>query len=151
MLDISFARLALPESGALVLLAGEGEEPDAIRAAADSATGGAVSRALEAAEFKPRPGKTCTILAPGAGLSRIVVVGLGKRGRADPRAAEEAGGNAAAALQPRAAAAIAAAGLSRRAGRRAGRSARCCAATASTATAPPKSPRTSRGSPSSLC
>jgi leucyl aminopeptidase len=111
MLDISFARSALPTSGALVLLAEEGGEPDAIRTAADSATGGAVSRALEAAEFKPKPGKTCTILAPGAGLSRIVVVGIGKRAELTARAAEEAGGTAAASLQREPAAAIAAAGL----------------------------------------
>ena len=108
MLDISFARSALPLSGALVLLAGEEGEPDAIRAAADSATGGAVSRALEATEFKPKPGKTCTILAPGAGLSRIVVVGIGKRADLTARTAEEAGGHAAASLQREPAAALAA-------------------------------------------
>ena len=112
MLDIAFARSALPKSGALVLLAEEDGGPDAIRAAADNATGGAVTRALEAAEFKPRPGKTCTILAPGAGLSRIVVVGIGKRAELTPRLAEEAGGAAAAALPREPAASVAAAGLS---------------------------------------
>ena len=111
MLDISFARSALPKSGALVLLAEEGGEPDAIRAAADEATGGAVSRALEAAEFQPRPGKTCTILAPGAGLSRIVVAGLGKRADLTRRGAEEAGGAIVAALPREPTAAVAAAAL----------------------------------------
>ncbi len=111
MLDISFARPALPKSGALVLLAAEGEEPDAIQAAADSATGGAVARVLEATEFKPKAGKTCTILAPGAGLSRIVVVGIGKRADLTPRTAAEAGGTAAAALQREPAGAVAAARL----------------------------------------
>jgi leucyl aminopeptidase len=111
MLDITFARPALPKSGALVLLAEEEGEPDAIRAAADTATGGAVSRALEAAEFKPKPGKTCTILAPGAGLSRIVVVGIGKRAELTPHTAGEAGGAVAAALAREPAAAVAAAGL----------------------------------------
>ena len=111
MLDISFARSALPKSGALVLLAEEEGEPDAIRAAADHATGGAVTRALETTEFKPRPGKSCTILAPGAGLSRIVVVGIGKRAELKPRTAEEAGGAIAAALQREPAAAVAAAQL----------------------------------------
>ena len=108
MLDITFARAALPKSGALVLLAAEESEPDAIRAAADTATGGAVSRALEATEFKPKPGKTCTLLAPGAGLSRIVVVGIGKRSELTPRTAEEAGGTAAASLLREPAAALAA-------------------------------------------
>jgi leucyl aminopeptidase len=111
MLDISFARSALPKSGALVLLAEEEGEPDAIRAAADNATGGAVSRALQTTEFKPRPGKTCTILAPGGGLSRIVVVGIGKHGDLSPRTAEEAGGAIAAALTRESAAAVAAAEL----------------------------------------
>ena len=101
MLDISFALPALPKSGALVLLAEDGGEPDAIRLAADEATAGGVSRALEAAEFKPRPGKTCTILAPGAGLSRIVVAGIGKLAELTPRTAEEAGGAIAAALARR--------------------------------------------------
>ena len=39
MLDIAFARSALPKSGTLVLLAEEGGSPDAIRTAADGATG----------------------------------------------------------------------------------------------------------------
>jgi leucyl aminopeptidase len=112
MLDIAFARSAPPKSGTLVLLADEEDSPDAIRAAADSATGGAVSRALAAADFKPRPGKTCTILAPGAGLSRIVVVGIGKRADLTPRLAEEAGGAAVAALTRELTASVAAAELS---------------------------------------
>jgi leucyl aminopeptidase len=112
MLDIAFARSALPKSGALVLLAEEEGTPDAIRVAADNATGNAVSRALEAAAFKPKAGKTCTILAPGAGLSRIVVVGMGKRADLTARTVEEAGGAAAAALSREPSASVAAAELS---------------------------------------
>src|SRR5690349_15762581 len=78
MLDVAFAKPALPKSGALVLLVGEGEMPSGLWQQADEATGGAIGRALKAAEFKGTKGKTCTILAPGAGLSRVVVVGLGK-------------------------------------------------------------------------
>ena len=143
MLDISFALPALPKSGALVLLAEDGGEPDAIRLAADEATAGGVSRALEAAEFKPRPGKTCTILAPGAGLSRIVVAGIGKLAELTPRTAEEAGGAIAAALARESEASLAASGLTAGAGRRPRRRGRACGATGSTATAPPRSPRTS--------
>ena len=112
MLDIAFTRSALPKSGALVLLAEEEGGTDAIRAAADTATGNAISRALEAAEFKPARGKTCTILAPGAGLSRIIVVGIGKRADLTPRVAEEAGAAASAALSREPTASVAAAGLS---------------------------------------
>ena len=67
MLDIAFAKPALPKSGALVLLMGEGEQPSGVWQQADEATGGAIARALKSAEFKGAKGKTCTILAPGAG------------------------------------------------------------------------------------
>ena len=79
MLDIAFAKPALPKSGALVLLIGEGEMPSGVWQQADEATGGAIARALKAAEFKGAKGKTCTILAPGAGLVA--------RGRRRPRQA----------------------------------------------------------------
>ena len=112
MLDIAFARSTLPKSGALVLLAGEEGGPDALRTVADSATGEAVSRALQAVDFKPRLGKTCTILAPGAGLSRIVVVGIGRPAELTPRTAEAVGGAVVVALAREPAASVAAAELS---------------------------------------
>ncbi|HEY5301038.1 MAG TPA: leucyl aminopeptidase [Acetobacteraceae bacterium] len=108
MLDVNFAAPALPSSGALVLLIGEDARPSGLWAQADEATDGAVARAFEAAEFKGAKGKTCTVLAPGAGLSRIVAVGLGKASDLDQRVLEEAGGHAAAALGREPAAALAA-------------------------------------------
>jgi leucyl aminopeptidase len=115
MLEIAVAKPALPKSGALVLPVEEGGTPGSpageIWAAADEATGGAVSRALEAAEFKGRKGQTVTILAPGAGLSRIVAVGLGKLSELTPLLAEEAGGHAVTAILRDEAAAIATSGL----------------------------------------
>ena len=98
MLDIAFAKPALPKSGALVLLIGEGEMPSGVWQQADEATGGAIGRAFKAAEFKGAKGKTCTILAPGAGLSRVVAVGLGKPADLTARVLNEAGGHAAAAV-----------------------------------------------------
>ena len=92
MPDIAFAKSALPRSGALVLLIAEDATPDALHAAADEATGGAIARALEAAEFKGAKAKSVTILAPGAGLSRVVAVGLGKEAALTPRMLEEVGG-----------------------------------------------------------
>src|SRR5579864_4740785 len=112
MLDIAFAKPVLPDSGALVILAGEGESPSGLWEAADAATEGAVSRALAVSEFKGTKGQTCTILAPGAGLSRVVVVGLGKTGEPTPLAAEEVGGAAAAALAKDNVAALWSGGLS---------------------------------------
>ncbi len=107
MLDIAFAKPALPKSGALVLLVGEGEIPSGLWQQADEATGGAIGRALKAAEFKGAKGKTCTILAPGADLSRVVAVGLGKPSELTARVLNEAGGHAATAVAREAAAAIA--------------------------------------------
>jgi leucyl aminopeptidase len=98
MLDIAFAKPALPKSGALVLLMGEGEQPSGVWQQADEATGGAIARALKSAEFKGAKGKTCTILAPGAGLSHVVAVGLGKPAEVTPHVLNEAGGHAAGAL-----------------------------------------------------
>ena len=46
MLDIAFAKPALPKSGALVLLIGEGEAPSGVWQSADEATGGAVTNNL---------------------------------------------------------------------------------------------------------
>jgi leucyl aminopeptidase len=106
MIDIAFARPALPKSGALVLLVSEGERPSGLWQQADEATGGAIARALAAAEFKGAKGKICTILAPGAGLSRVIVVGLGKPSAFAPLVFEEAGGAAAASLARDPAAAI---------------------------------------------
>ncbi len=108
MLDIAFAKPALPKSGALALLVYEGEQPSGLWAQADEATGGAISRAFAVAEFKGAKGKTCSILAPGAGLSRVLAVGLGKPSDVTQKILEEAGGAVASGLVREPAAAIAA-------------------------------------------
>jgi leucyl aminopeptidase len=112
MLDIAFAKPALPKSGALVLLAGEDERPSGVWQMADEATGGAIGRALDVSKFTGAKGKTVSILAPGAGLSRVLVVGLGKTDAVTPLAAEEAGGAIAAAMGVEPAVSIAANGVS---------------------------------------
>jgi leucyl aminopeptidase len=98
MLDIAFAKPALPKAGALVILATEGAEPIGTWKLADEATGGAITRALEVAQFTWAKGKTVSILAPGAGLTRVLAVGLGKRDALTPLAIEEIGGQCVAAL-----------------------------------------------------
>ncbi len=108
MLDVIIAKPALPHSGALILPVLE----DGLAAAAawsglDAATAGTVARALDAAEFKAKKGQTVTILAPGAGLSRVIAVGLGKEADLTAQIAEEAGGAAAALLGREAAATLA--------------------------------------------
>jgi len=109
MLDVTFAAPALPQSGALALLVAEGAAPAGLWAHVDGETGGAVSRAFSAAEFTGKEGQTITILAPGAGLTRIVAVGLGKS--QTERTLEEAGGALIGLLSREAVAAVAADGV----------------------------------------
>ena len=112
MPDIAFAPPALPKTGALALLAHEGETPSGVWRQADEATGGAIARALEVSEFKGGKGKTVTILAPGASLTRVIVIGLGKAEEITDRVLNEAGGAAAAALSRDTTAALATGTLS---------------------------------------
>jgi leucyl aminopeptidase len=115
MLEIEFTEPRLPPRGALILLVGEGEKPSGLWQEAEDATGGAIGRALAAAEFKGSKNQVCTILAPGAGLTRVAVVGLGSRdkdaAKATTLAAEEAGGTAISALLREEAVALAAPSL----------------------------------------
>jgi leucyl aminopeptidase len=112
MLEIGFAKPVLPTSGAVVLLIAEDEKPGGLWQQADAATGGAIGRALSAAEFKGGKGKTCTILAPGGDLTRVVAVGLGKKAELNARTLQEAGGSIAGAVSRDVSAAVAADGLS---------------------------------------
>ena len=111
MLDIAFAQPALPDSGALALFVMEGAALAGLATAIDAATDGAVARAFAAAKFTGKKGASCTVLAPGAGLTRVVAVGLGKPDALTPYAMEEAGGAVAVALAGESAAALAADGL----------------------------------------
>ncbi len=112
MLDIVFAKPSLPKSGALVLLIHEGEKPSGLWQHADEATGGAIERAFSVAEFKGGKGKSVSILAPGAGLTRVIAIGLGKPADITSRGLNEAGGAAAGALSRDAAGVLAAGTLS---------------------------------------
>jgi leucyl aminopeptidase len=107
MLSIDFARATLPASGALALLVAEGVAPSGLAADLDRACGGALTRAFAAAKFTGKKGSSCSVLAPGAGLSRVLAVGLGKAEDLTVFAAEEAGGTIAAALAQEAEAAVA--------------------------------------------
>ena len=111
MIDIDFQPAALPDGGGLALLMMEGAELTGLAATADHACGGALGRAVAAAEFKGRKGQTCLVLAPGAGLGRVVLVGLGKPAEHTPQGMEEAGGIAAAALSRESRAALSVDGM----------------------------------------
>ena len=108
MLDIDHSRAVLPVRGALALLVPEDGERPALFRAADEATGGAVTRAAEAAEFSFGKTKSLLLPGPGGGLSRIVLIGLGKSAEIDAAGAEAAGSAAYAALKGSPVAAVAA-------------------------------------------
>jgi leucyl aminopeptidase len=91
MPDIAFVKPSLPRSGVLVLLVPEAE-PAGLHAEAERATGGSLSRALEAAGFKGRKGQSTTLWAQGP-FSKLVAIGLGKPEDITPEALEAAGGS----------------------------------------------------------
>ncbi|MHB1304375.1 MAG: leucyl aminopeptidase [Acidiphilium sp.] len=111
MIDITFARPALPESGALALLLAEDAALSGLAAELDAALSGGFARALAAASFKGKSGESAVLLAPGLGLDRVVAVGLGKPGELTPHRAETAGAKAVAALLRDSAAVLAGDGL----------------------------------------
>ncbi len=98
MIDITFAKPVLPQSGAVALLLAPHDKLDGLAAALDQALDGGLTRALSVASFTGKHEQTATLLAPGAGLDRVVVVGLGERDELTPHRAEKAGAAAAAAL-----------------------------------------------------
>lgn len=98
MLQTAFSSAALPAGGVLALLAAEDAPRPASFAAADDATGGALTRAVQAASFTFAGGRTCMVLAPGGGFDRILLVGLGKLAECGVRAVETAAGAAVTAL-----------------------------------------------------
>ena len=123
MLEIDFAEARLdrlaPES-AIALLAFEDGERSPLFQAIDTATEGALSRGLKAAEFSFGRNKSVVLHGPGAGLSRVVVIGLGRAADIDARASEAAGSMAAGLLKSQANASLGAdaltAGLAAQAG-----------------------------------
>lgn len=98
-MKISFAKPALPTSGAYVVgvLAGKTLTPSA--KAVDEATGGALSRAMDAARFDGKAEQSLTLLAPaGTDLDKIIVLSLGEPAKLDTLAWQSFGGTACAAV-----------------------------------------------------
>lgn len=75
----TFAAIATPDSGTLVLGVVDGNKLTVTGAEIDRKTGGALKRALKTGRFTGKKGQLLSILQPqGLKLDRIVVVGLGK-------------------------------------------------------------------------
>jgi len=88
-MDLSFAAPHAVGSGAWVVGALEGNTLTPAAQKADKAAGGALSRGLKVSKFTGKSGQVLEILAPAAlGVSRILLVGLGKGGDFDGSKAE---------------------------------------------------------------
>ena len=99
-MKIGFAAPKLPRSGALAVGVHEGGGLAATAAEADKATEGALSRAIGSSRFGGKNNQTLILNAPaGVAASRVVLVGLGKAGDFDARAAQSVGGTIVAALE----------------------------------------------------
>jgi len=98
-MNVTFAAPATIAAGSWVVGAVEGGVLLPAAAKADKASGGALSRALEFARFKGRPGQLVEVLAPaGLAASRLLLVGLGKPEALDEKTLETIGAQVAARL-----------------------------------------------------
>jgi leucyl aminopeptidase len=98
-MQINFVKAELPDEGALVVGATEGEELTGMLEELDGKTKGAVKRALKAARFTGAKGQVVELLAPaGLAVDRALIVGLGKADKFDGAAAESLGAIAVARL-----------------------------------------------------
>ena len=89
-MQISFASAAAGGPGAFVVGVSEGGVLSPRAAALDTATGGALTRALQSGRFKGQAGQSIEVLAPASvEASRIVLSGLGKAEKFDGNAAEK--------------------------------------------------------------
>ncbi len=102
-LKITFDRVGLPKSGILVAFASEGTGQGAtlgpIAAQLDKAAKGHVTRAMKAAGFEGKKEQVLDVVAAGAGLDRLILMGLGKPESLGAREVELLGGAIAGVLQ----------------------------------------------------
>ena len=91
-MKISFANLAVPKAGAIIVGVFEGRKLTASAEAVDKETGGAVMRAIKASSFKGSKNHSLTVMTPGGRVQRVVCVGLGKAKDLDKLALQNLGG-----------------------------------------------------------
>ena len=91
-MKISFAKLALPATGTVVIGLTEGAKLGRIGIMLDRRTKAALSRAMTASEFKGKKDSVVVIPAPAGGrLKRVLIFGLGPVKTFDAATAEKAG------------------------------------------------------------
>ncbi|MCB1379556.1 MAG: leucyl aminopeptidase, partial [Alphaproteobacteria bacterium] len=98
-MKIRFAGPSLPRGGALVVFVAEGEGLTGLAAKADERCKGQLGRAVEAAGFTGKRDSYLDVVAPGGGLDRILIFGLGKPENLRPLDIEMLGGAIAGTLQ----------------------------------------------------
>jgi leucyl aminopeptidase len=98
-MKLKFAAATLPKSGTLVVFALEGGKLSPFAETLDKAAAGQITRAVKAANYEGKREAVLDILSPGAGLSRVFVIGLGKTEGITAREIELVGGTIAGALQ----------------------------------------------------
>src|SRR4051812_32149011 len=94
-MQITFAKIAVPNAGAVVFVVAEGGREGAKLPPAatkfDKRVRGRLTRAMKAAEFAGKREKTLTVVAPDETLARVVLVGVGDPKTLDETAAERIG------------------------------------------------------------
>ncbi len=98
-MKITFDKKSLPKSGLLVILVEEGAKLSASAKALDDAGKGQLARALKASTFEGKKDQTLDVLAPGGGVGRVLLLGVGKAAALSPRDIELLGGAILAAVQ----------------------------------------------------
>jgi leucyl aminopeptidase len=101
-LDISFAALSAEPEATAVVLVGDGVDLGPKGREIDSKSGGAITKAAAAADYKGKHKSTIEILAPSKiSISRLIVAGLGKSANLTELQLLELGGAIFGALQAR--------------------------------------------------
>ena len=98
-MKIGFSAPKLPRAGAIIVGVLDGGDFTSMAERLDTATHGALRRAMESSRFAGKRNQTLTVIAPaGTKASRIVLLGLGKGNDFDELAAQAAGGTVVATL-----------------------------------------------------
>ena len=77
-MKFSFSKLSTPAAGVLAVLVGEGGKFSAAGAALDKKSGGALKKAMKAAQYEGKKGKALVVYAPAnLGVDALILVGVG--------------------------------------------------------------------------
>jgi leucyl aminopeptidase len=98
-MQVSFVKPSTPKAGVCVAFVTEGGKLTASAANLDKASKRQLSRAMKAAKFEGKRDQILDIIAPGAGLDRIFLMGLGKTDSLTEQEIELLGGAIAGTLQ----------------------------------------------------